>query len=142
MGLATLSKLFQSVCRTTRDSSGSSMANDLAMESRGIVRSYSFEAEHRLPEGSQAHTLGLALVAERETGRLEDITTPWRVFFEPNTAETELRSTCPLSFLLKPPKLIDIVVMPSPMSFERNLQSCEKNGSSSTKTTPKRSDWT
>lgn len=63
------------------------MATDMRVEARGVVRSYSFEVEQRLAEGTQVHILGHALVAERRNGSLDDLTTPWRAFFEPKFTE-------------------------------------------------------
>lgn len=64
------------------------MVMNTMTQHRSIVRSYSFEVEQRLPEGHQARPLGLALVAERENGSLDEITTPWRAFFETRVTET------------------------------------------------------
>ncbi|KAF2143196.1 uncharacterized protein K452DRAFT_286025 [Aplosporella prunicola CBS 121167] len=42
---------------------------------------YSFEVEERLPQGNVAHNLGSILSESK--GDLEDLTAPWRKFFEP-----------------------------------------------------------
>lgn len=59
------------------------------IETRRIVRIYSFEAEERLPPSSDAHALGRVLSEEEPS--LEDITAPWRRFFEPWEAQDSER---------------------------------------------------
>ncbi|KUI67665.1 hypothetical protein VM1G_03036 [Cytospora mali] len=67
------------------------MTMNMRDDARSLVRSYSFEVEQRLAEGTSAHTLGQALVAERRNGGLDDATTPWRAFFEPRVTEATQR---------------------------------------------------
>ncbi|KUI53386.1 hypothetical protein VP1G_00696 [Cytospora mali] len=67
------------------------MEMGMEVDARSIVRSYSFEVEQRLPEGTPAHTLGQALVAERRNGGLDNVTAPWRAFFEPKVTEAAQR---------------------------------------------------
>ncbi|KAF2104705.1 hypothetical protein NA57DRAFT_70913 [Rhizodiscina lignyota] len=57
------------------------MASDEDLESRRIVRMYSWDFEERLPEDSEAYALGQVLCDDR--GDRESITEPWRKFFEP-----------------------------------------------------------
>lgn len=52
-----------------------------ALESRMLVRMYSWEVEERLPPGSAAHPLAQTLIEDR--GDRESVTAPWRKFFEP-----------------------------------------------------------
>lgn len=62
---------------------------DVTRESRQIVRIYSFEVEDRAStEG--ARVLGQALV-EGEDGTLQDVTAPWRRFFEDPEDRNESR---------------------------------------------------
>lgn len=63
------------------------MTTGIMPETRSILRSYSFEVEQRLTEGPQVHNLSQALVAERIFGNLDDVTIPWRAFFEPRATE-------------------------------------------------------
>ena len=49
-------------------------------ETKKLVRIYSFHAEERLQNTSNAHTIGRVLSSEETS--LEDITKPWRIFFE------------------------------------------------------------
>ncbi|ROW06828.1 hypothetical protein VMCG_04097 [Cytospora schulzeri] len=67
------------------------MDTDTGIEARSIIRSYSFEVEQRLAESTQTHTLGQALIAERRNGRLDDVTTPWRAFFEGGITDADSR---------------------------------------------------
>jgi hypothetical protein len=67
------------------------MTADLSFEATAVVRSYSFEVEQRLGEGVGARNLSQALVEQRESGHLEDITSPWRSFFEANCSNNSLR---------------------------------------------------
>lgn len=62
------------------------MAAEDELESRRMVRMYSFDVEERLPPGSNAYVLGQALEQEvgvHVSGRdLESVTAPWRRFYE------------------------------------------------------------
>lgn len=71
------------------------MSADGSFEAMAIVRSYSFEVEQRLGEGTGARHLSQALVDERSSGRLEDITSPWRSFFEGNSSNNSLKQATP-----------------------------------------------
>lgn len=68
-----------------------SMSVDTSFEATAVVRSYSFEVEQRLGEGNGAHHLSQALVEQRNGGHLEDITSPWRSFFEADKLNNFLR---------------------------------------------------
>lgn len=67
------------------------MSADVSFEATAVVRSYSFEVEQRLGEGIGARHLSQALVEQRNSGHLEDITSPWRSFFEANSSNSSLR---------------------------------------------------
>lgn len=67
------------------------MSVDTSFEATAVVRSYSFEVEQRLGEGNGARHLSQALVEQRNGGHLEDITSPWRSFFEADNLNNSLR---------------------------------------------------
>lgn len=67
------------------------MSNDMCFEATAVVRSYSFEVEQRLGEGIGARHLSQALVEQRNSGHLDDITSPWRSFFEANSSNSASR---------------------------------------------------
>lgn len=67
------------------------MSADISFEATAVVRSYSFEVEQRLGQGLGAHHLSQALVEERNSGHLEDVTSPWRSFFEANNSNNSMR---------------------------------------------------
>lgn len=71
------------------------MSADIPFEATALVRSYSFEVEQRLGEGMGARHLSQALLEERNCGHLEDITSPWRSFFEANSASTSRQVPTP-----------------------------------------------
>lgn len=60
-------------------------------QAESVVRSYSLEIEQRLDQGTTGSRLGHALVQARIGGQLEDITSPWRCFFETNGSDSGLR---------------------------------------------------
>lgn len=66
------------------------MSADISFEATAVVRSYSFEVERRLGEGIGARHLSQALVEQRNGGHLEDVTSPWRSFFEANNSNDSL----------------------------------------------------
>lgn len=119
------------------------MATDTRAEARSLVRSYSFEVEPRFVKGTHAHTLGQALVEEMENGSLDDVTTPWRAFFEPKATGDVSRSVKPSSMASTPLCLLfmlDVIsVTQSPTSFEMKRQSYERNVSHSIRGVPKKS---
>lgn len=71
------------------------MSTDVSFQATAVVRSYSFEVEQRLGEGIGARHLSQALVDQRNSGHLEDITSPWRSFFETNSSNSSLRQGTP-----------------------------------------------
>lgn len=59
------------------------MSSDDIRGSRKVVRSYSWEVEERLAPGNDAHFLGHVLTQEaRRDDDIQNITAPWRKFFE------------------------------------------------------------
>ncbi|KAF4879709.1 hypothetical protein CGCSCA1_v001046 [Colletotrichum siamense] len=67
-------------------------------DSRYLVRAYSFQAEERLPPGSDAH--GLAHILAEQQGSREDAQDPWRRFFEPFHSSGEQRDANPITQIL------------------------------------------
>lgn len=67
------------------------MRDDVSFEATAVVRSYSFEVEQRLGHGLGARHLSQALVEERNSGHLEDVTSPWRSFFEASNSNASSR---------------------------------------------------
>lgn len=78
-----------------------SMSDDISFEATAVVRSYSFEVEQRLGQGLAARHLSQALVEERNSGHLEDVTSPWRSFFEANDSDPSSgQAASPLRFFV------------------------------------------
>lgn len=67
------------------------MSDDICSEATTVVRSYSFEVEQRLGEELGARHLSQALVEQRQCGHLEDVTSPWRSFFEASSSNSAMR---------------------------------------------------
>lgn len=72
------------------------MDADITFEATAVVRSYSFEMEQRLSDGVGARHMSQALVEQRNSGHLDDITSPWRSFFEANSSNSSSRKATSL----------------------------------------------
>lgn len=68
------------------------MSDDI--EARKIVRTYSPEAEERIPSGNDAHALA-NILSQDEPLSPEDIVAPWRIFFQPWENESSERLVLP-----------------------------------------------
>lgn len=117
------------------------MSASIGSEARSAVRSYSNEVENRLGEGRSARNLSSALVAERNSGNLEDVIPTWRSFFEASDSNESSRQVA------LPAQRRDVMahsfpVTQSLISFVRNLRDFEKNGWPSTSKAPQQSGLT
>ncbi len=59
------------------------MASNDEIESRNIVRMYSWEVEERIPNDADAHILGEAISQEAGPYEPQRLAAPWYRFFEP-----------------------------------------------------------